>query len=62
VFLKNKGLLRRAEVYIRETLIEAMGWALEEVPARDAQDFFGHCDYSLRVNCCDRRFRYNPIF
>ena len=45
-FSKVKGLLRRAEARTREALIEAMGWALEEVSARDARGFFGHCGYS----------------
>jgi transposase len=45
-FSKVKGLLRRAEARTRESLIEAMGWALEAVSARDARGFFGHCGYS----------------
>ena len=45
-FSKIKGLLRRAEARARESLIEAMGLALEAVSARDAQGFFGHCGYS----------------
>jgi len=44
-FAKVKGLLRRAEARTRETLIEAMGWALDAVSARDARRFFGHCAY-----------------
>jgi transposase len=44
-FSKIKGLLRRAEARTREALIEAMGWALEAVSARDARGFFGHCGY-----------------
>ena len=44
-FSKVKGLLRRAEARTREALIEAMGWALEAVSARDAWGFFGHCGY-----------------
>jgi transposase len=44
-FSKVKGLLRRAEACTREALIEAMGWALEAVSARDARGFFGHCGY-----------------
>ncbi len=44
-FSKVKGLLRRAEARTREALIEAMGWALETVSARDARGFFGHCGY-----------------
>ena len=44
-FSKVKGLLRRAEARTREALIEAMGWALEAVSARDARGFFGPCGY-----------------
>ena len=44
-FSKVKWLLRRAEARTREALIEAMGWALEAVSARDARGFFGHCGY-----------------
>jgi transposase len=45
-FSKVKGILRRAEVRTRESLIEAMGRALEAVSARDARGYFGHCGYS----------------
>jgi transposase len=44
-FSKVKGILRRAEVRTRESLIEAMGPALSAVSSRDAQGFFGHCGY-----------------
>ena len=44
-FSKVKGLLRRAEARTRDSLIEAMGRALEAVSARDARGFFGHCGY-----------------
>jgi len=44
-FSKVKGLLRRAEARTRESLIEAMGQALEAVSGRDARGFFGHCGY-----------------
>ena len=45
-FSKVKGILRRAEARTRQSLIEAMGWALSAVTARDARGFFGHCGYS----------------
>jgi transposase len=45
-FSKVKGILRRAEARTRRSLIEAMGWALSAVTARDARGFFGHCGYS----------------
>jgi transposase len=44
-FSKVKGILRRAESRTRESLIGAMGKALEAVTAQDAQGFFGHCGY-----------------
>jgi transposase len=44
-FSKIKGLLRRARARTRESLIEAMGRALEAVSARDARGYFGHCGY-----------------
>ena len=45
-FSKVKGLLGRAEARTPQSLIEAMGLALEAVSARDARGFFGHCRYS----------------
>ncbi len=45
-FSKVKGILRGAEARTRQSLIEAMGWALSAVTARDARGFFGHCGYS----------------
>jgi transposase len=45
-FSKVKGILRRAEERTRESLIGAMGKALEAVTAQDARGFFGHCGYS----------------
>lgn len=44
-FSKIKGLLRRVEARTREALIDAMGWALSAVSAKDARGFFGHCGY-----------------
>lgn len=46
-FSKVKGLMRKAEARTREALIEAMGWALSAVSARDARGFFDHCGYRL---------------
>jgi transposase len=39
-FAKLKALLRKAGARIREALIEAMGWALEAVTAKDVRGFF----------------------
>ena len=44
-FSKVKGLMRKAEARTRKALIEAMGRALDEVTARDARGFLGHCGY-----------------
>ena len=44
-FAKLKALLRKAGARTREALIEAMGRALDAVPARDAWGFFEHCGY-----------------
>src|ERR671917_2946088 len=44
-FAKVKALLRRSGERTRETLIEAMGRALDAVTARDARGFFRHCGY-----------------
>jgi transposase len=44
-FSKVKGILRRAEARTRESLIGAMGKALEALTAQDARGFFGHCGY-----------------
>ena len=46
-FSKIKSLLRRAGAYTREALVEAIGWALGAVNARDARGFFEHCGYRL---------------
>jgi transposase len=44
-FSKVKGLMRKAQARTRKALIEAMGRALDEVTARDARGFLGHCGY-----------------
>jgi transposase len=44
-FSKVKGLLRRTGARTRETLIEAIGRALDAVTAKDTQGFFEHCGY-----------------
>jgi transposase len=44
-FAKIKVLLRKAEARSHEMLIEAMGWALEMLTARDARNFFEHRGY-----------------
>ncbi len=44
-FAKLKALLRRAGACTRETLVEAVGRALDAVTAREARGFFEHCGY-----------------
>jgi transposase len=44
-FSKVKGSLRRTGARTRETLIEAIGRALDAVTAKDTQGFFEHCGY-----------------
>jgi len=44
-FSKIKSLLRRVQARTRESLIEAMGRALDAVTVRDARRFFRHCGY-----------------
>jgi transposase len=44
-FAKLKALLRKAGARTREPLIEAMGWALEVITAKDARGFFEHRGY-----------------
>jgi transposase len=46
-FAKMKALLRRAGARTHETLVEAMGRALEAVTVLDARGFFEHCGYRL---------------
>jgi transposase len=48
-FSKIKGLLRKAEARTREALVETMGTAVSAVSAHNAQGFFEHCGYRLRV-------------
>jgi transposase len=44
-FAKLKALLRRTGARTREALLEATGWALEAVTAKDARGFFEHRGY-----------------
>jgi hypothetical protein len=43
--MMDRWILRRAEAHNRESLLGAMGTALEALTAQDAQGFFGHCGY-----------------
>ena len=48
-FSKVKGILRKVEARSRETLVEAMGKALDAVTTQDARHFFKHCGYCALV-------------
>ncbi len=48
-FAKIKGLLRKSEARTREALVEAIGWAISAVIAKDARGFFEHCGYGTSV-------------
>lgn len=47
-FAKIKGLMRKAEVRTRRTLIETMATAISAVTATDAREYFDHCGYRLQ--------------
>jgi transposase len=44
-FSKMKGILCKAQARNRESLIEAMGRALDAIASQDAKGFFEHCGY-----------------
>lgn len=44
-FAKIKGILRKIEARTRETIVQAMGTALDVVTAQDARGFFEHAGY-----------------
>ena len=46
-FSKIKTILRRVEARTQETLVEAIGQALDAVSPRDALGWFAHCGYRL---------------
>jgi transposase len=46
-FSKIKTILRRIEARTQETLVEAIGQALDAVSRRDALGWFAHCGYRL---------------
>ena len=47
VFSKPKALLRRAEARTKETLVEAIGRALDTITSEDARGWFDHWGYAL---------------
>jgi transposase len=46
-FSKLEALLRRAAARTRETLVEAIGRALDALTPRDALGWFVHCGYAF---------------
>jgi transposase len=48
-FSKIKGIVRKAEARTKESLVEAIGWALSAVSSEDARAFFEHCGYRMPV-------------
>ena len=48
-FSKIKDFLRKSEARTREALVEAIGWAISAVTAKDACCFFEHCGYAMSV-------------
>jgi transposase len=46
-FSKIKGILRTIEARTHETLVEAIGIALQAVSRQDALGWFGHCGYDV---------------
>ena len=48
-FSKVKGILRKIASRTNETLVEAMGRALNAVSSEDARGFFDHCGYRSLV-------------
>lgn len=44
---KVKALLRKAEARTNETLLHAIGYALDQVTKKDATHWFAHCGYNF---------------
>ncbi len=45
-FSKLKALLRRAQARTKESLVEAIGRALDAITPEDAKGWFAHCGYA----------------
>ena len=48
-FSKVKNILRKLAARTKETLVEAMGGALNAISSEDAKGFFAHCGYRSLV-------------
>ena len=49
-FSKLKARLRREKARTKESLVEALGRALDEITSNDARGWFGHCGYTPRAH------------
>lgn len=49
-FSKLKNSLRKAKARTRESLLEAIGQALDGITHHDAQGWFGHCGYGVPIS------------
>jgi hypothetical protein len=49
-FSKLKSFLRKAKASTRESLLEAIGLALDAITAQDAEGWFGHCGYGPSIS------------
>jgi transposase len=49
-FSKLKNSLRKAKARTRESLLEAIGVALDAITAQDAEGWFGHCGYGASIS------------
>jgi transposase len=47
-FAEIKSLMRKADAWGREALIQTMGAAISTVTATDVRGFFNHCGYRLQ--------------
>ena len=49
-FSKLKNSLRKAKARTRESLLDAIGQALDGITHHDAQGWFGHCGYGVPIS------------
>jgi transposase len=49
-FSKLKNSLRKAKARTKESLLEAIGRALDAITPQDAEGWFGHCGYTASVS------------
>jgi transposase len=49
-FSKLKNFLRKRKARTRESLLEAIGLALDVITPQDAEGWFGHCGYGVSIS------------